>query len=73
MNKLYHLGKEFIGFALESINGVLLDGNKTSEQIGVVDMITPKLDLSDYQVSGSVDKELYDAIVALGWQNDVLE
>ena len=30
------------------------------------------LGLSDYQTSGSVDKALYDAIVALGWQ-DVLE
>ena len=73
MRKIYFLGKEYIGFALQSINNVLLDGNKTSEQIGVVDMVNPKLDLSDYQTAGSVDKELYDAIVALGWDTDVLE
>ena len=30
------------------------------------------IDLSDYQTTGSVDKELYDAIVALGWDSDVL-
>lgn len=30
------------------------------------------LDLSDYQTAGSIDKELYDAIVALGWDSDVL-
>lgn len=30
------------------------------------------IDLPDYQVSGSTDKALYDAIVALGWQNDVI-
>lgn len=30
------------------------------------------LDLSDYQTTGSVDKELYDAIVALSWDSDVL-
>ena len=37
------------------------------------DIEDPKFDLSKYQVAGSVDKELYDAIVALGWENDVLE
>lgn len=30
------------------------------------------IDLPDYQTTGSVDKELYDAIVALGWDSDVL-
>jgi hypothetical protein len=37
-----------------------------------VDMVEPYIDLSDYQTTGSVDKELYDAIVALGWDSDVL-
>lgn len=32
----------------------------------------PVIELPNYQVSGSDDKALYDAIVALGW-NDVLE
>lgn len=39
----------------------------------LVEMIEPKLDLSDYEVLDSVDKELYDAIIALGWEDDVLE
>lgn len=30
------------------------------------------IDLSGYQTTGIVDKELYDAIVALGWDSDVL-
>lgn len=30
------------------------------------------LDLSDYQTTGSIDKDIYDAIVALGWDSDVL-
>ena len=37
-----------------------------------VDMEEPELDLSNYTTSGDVDKELYDAIVALGWDSDVL-
>lgn len=30
------------------------------------------IDLSDYQTAGSVDKELYDALVSLGWDSDVI-
>lgn len=30
------------------------------------------IDLPNYQTTGSVDKELYDAIVSLGWDSDVL-
>ena len=30
------------------------------------------LDLSDYQTSGSVDKAIYDALVSLGWDSDVI-
>ena len=37
-----------------------------------VDMAEPYLDLSNYQTTGDIDKELYDAIVALGWDSDVL-
>ena len=31
-----------------------------------------QMGLPNYQTSGSTDKALYDAIVALGWQNDVI-
>ena len=60
------------------VGDVLLDGTSVLDQRGyaildnLMGTVTPKIDLSNYQVSGSVDKELYDAIVALGWQ-DVLE
>lgn len=30
------------------------------------------IDLPDYQTAGTTDKELYDAVVALGWDSDVL-
>lgn len=45
MNKIFYMGKEFIGFCMASINGVFLSGNLTSEQIGVVDMVDPKLNI----------------------------
>lgn len=60
------------------VGDVLLDGTSVLDQRGyaildnLMSTVTPKVDLSDYQVSGSDDKALYDAIVALGWQ-DVLE
>lgn len=44
-----------------------------SVRIGSDEVEELYLDLPDYQVEGSVDKELYDAIVALGWDSDVLE
>lgn len=37
-----------------------------------VDMTDPYIDLSNYTTSGDVDKSIYDAIVALGWDSDVL-
>ena len=37
-----------------------------------VDMEEPELDLSNYTTTGDVDKAIYDAIVALGWDSDVL-
>lgn len=30
------------------------------------------IDLPDYQTAGSVDKAIYDAVVALGWDSDVI-
>lgn len=60
------------------VQDVLLDGTSVLDQRGyailvnLMSTVTPKVDLSNYQVSGSDDKALYDAIVALGWQ-DVLE
>lgn len=55
-----------------SINNILLIGDKTSEEINVVDMTNPKLTLDGYQIEGNIDKEIYDALVALGWDRDVL-
>lgn len=50
--------------------------DKSDLQSSVFNTITAKigiyLDLPFYQVPGSVDKALYDAITALGWQNDVI-
>jgi hypothetical protein len=60
---------------------VVASGNITaSGNVGAVDVTASGnatadnflIDLSDYQTAGSVDKELYDAIVALGWDSDVL-
>lgn len=53
------------------INGVDLIGNRTSEEINVVDMTTPKLNLDTTATSGS-DKEIYDALVALGWTDCIV-
>lgn len=71
MNKIYYKEKKYIGTG--DLNNVSLSNNKTSEEVNVVDMIIPDLYLPDYQKVGFVDKDLYDAVVALGWQNDVLE
>ncbi|MBO5630385.1 MAG: InlB B-repeat-containing protein [Aeriscardovia sp.] len=30
------------------------------------------IDISNYQISGTVDKEIYDALVSLGWDSDVI-
>lgn len=70
MNSIYYKDKQYIGTG--SINNTLLVGNKTSEEINVVDMTNPKLTLDGYQTEGNVDKAIYDAIVALGWDSDVL-
>lgn len=53
------------------INGVDLIGNRTSEEINVVDMTTPKLNLDTTATSGS-DKEIYDALVSLGWTDCIV-
>lgn len=58
MSYLYKSGKKYGG---------------SSIRIGSDEVEELYLDLPDYQVEGSVDKELYDAIVALGWDSDVLE
>lgn len=70
MNSIYYKGKQYIGTG--SINNTLLVGNKTSEDINVVDMTEPMLDLDNYQIAGSIDKDIYDALVALGWDSDVI-
>lgn len=71
MNNIYYKNKEYIGSG--SINNVLLLGNKTSEEINVVDMTVPKLNLLDYQIAGSVDRDIYNSIIALGWGDDVFD
>lgn len=38
-----------------------------------VDKINPKLDLSKITTTGHVDKAIYDALVALGWDTDCIE
>ena len=58
-----------------TINGVTLVEGLVTEDLNLGDTAEVEelyLDLPDYQVEGSVDKELYDAIVALGWDSDVL-
>ena len=37
-----------------------------------VNKTTPMLDLSGYSTAGTTDKAIYDAVVALGWDSDVL-
>lgn len=53
------------------INGVDLIGNRTSEEIRVVDMTSPKLNLDTTATSGT-DKEIYDALVSLGWTDVIV-
>ena len=48
------------------------EGNITSLQNNKVDMTTPLINLDTSAASGTDDADLYDAIVALGWQNDVI-
>lgn len=70
MNKIYYKDKEYIGTG--SINNILLVGNKTSANINVVDMTEPMLNLDSYQIAGSIDKEIYDALVALDWTDCIV-
>lgn len=48
------------------------ESNITTLQNNKVDMTTPLINLDTAAASGTDDAELYDAIVALGWQNDVI-
>lgn len=48
------------------------ESNITTLQSNKVDMTTPLLNLDTSAASGTDDAELYDAIRALGWQNDVI-
>lgn len=50
-----------------SINGVDLIGNKTSQEIKVVDMSDPSLNMDGYDTPGNVDKEIYDGLTNLSW------
>ena len=50
----------------------IAESNITSLQNNKVDMTEPMLNLNTSAASGTDDAELYDAIVALGWQNDVI-
>lgn len=56
-----------------SINGVALVGNKTSQEINVVDMTTPRVALPNHTTSGSIDKTLYDTLTALGWTDCIVD
>lgn len=61
-----------------SIVKVVMPGNQHSQMFiwlvdtNVVDMTNPMLNLDKYQVVGDVDKDIYDALVALGWDSDVI-
>ena len=57
-------------FAVDWSGNTVASGNITASGNATADNFL--IDLSDYQTAGSVDKELYDAIVALGWDSDVL-
>ena len=48
------------------------ESNITTLKNNKVDMTTPLINLDTSAASGTDDAELYDAIVALGWQNDVI-
>ena len=48
------------------------ESNITTLQNNKVDMTEPMLNLNTAAASGTDDAELYDAIVALGWENDVI-
>lgn len=54
-----------------SINGTILVGNKTSEEINVVDMTTPRLNLDTTATSGT-DHAIYNSLVSLGWTDVIV-
>lgn len=56
-----------------SINGVDLIGNKTSQEIKVVDMSAPALNMDGYDTPGNIDKEIYDDLTTLTWSSVITE
>ena len=49
---------------------VVASGNATID--GTTETLDVYVDLPNYQTAGTTDKAIYDAIVALGWDSDVL-
>lgn len=61
-----------------NVQDVLVNGSSVVDNGGIAEIehimntINPEIELPQYQTAGTTDKALYDAIVALGWQNDVI-
>ena len=52
------------------LQGVDVTGNATVT--GTTEMLDVYVDLPNYQTASTTDKAIYDAVVALGWDSDVL-
>lgn len=48
-------------------------GNIASNTADITNLLAGKIDLDPTAAVGTVDGDLYAAIVALGWENDVIE
>lgn len=48
-------------------------GNIASNMADITNLLAGKIDLDPTAAAGTVDGDLYAAIVALGWGNDVIE
>ena len=59
----------YVDMETHLLQGVDITGDMTAS--GTTESLDAYIDLPDYQTSGT-DKAIYDAIVALGWDSDVL-
>lgn len=62
------------GFWCDMDTHLLQGANVTGDVVisGTTETLNAYLDLPDYQTADTTDKAIYDAVVALGWDSDVL-
>lgn len=55
MGKIMYMDEEYAGYPNAQLNGIDLIGNKTSEQVNVVDMTDPELNISTHAGTSSTE------------------